>query len=218
MNLNNRKNSTLIAVGVGALFIIVILASQIAQNPTQYISRMEQAREQKDLQFKNDPDSPIPREKRKTFEGLGYFVIQDIYRVEAQLIKDPKPDTLVLMGTKGEQTRDRLVRVGKLRFMLQDRPYELAAFDYLDKDEGIYFVPFYDLTTGVSTYGGGRYLEVEKGNDLIVDFNEAYNPYCVYNDSYLCPLPPRENKLNLEVRAGELDYRYAEQASSTPSP
>jgi uncharacterized protein (DUF1684 family) len=38
---------------------------------------------------------------------------------------------------------------------------------------------------------------------VALDFNLAYNPYCAYADRYSCPIPPVENKLLIEIRAGE---------------
>lgn len=71
------------------------------------------------------------------------------------------------------------------------------------------FVPFVDETSGKETYGSGRYLDLEqaRGDDYVLDFNMAYNPYCAYNDDYVCPIPPRENKLPIEIRAGEKTYK-----------
>ena len=70
------------------------------------------------------------------------------------------------------------------------------------------FLPFLDATNGVETYGGGRYLDmkVPKSNEVIIDFNKAYNPYCVYNHEYSCPIVPLENELDVEINAGVKKY------------
>ena len=77
-----------------------------------------------------------------------------------------------------------------------------------DDFEDYLFLPFIDETNGESTYGGGRYIEsrIPKGNTLMVDFNEAFNPYCAYNYKYSCPVVPIENTLNLKVEAGVKAY------------
>ncbi|GLR17379.1 DUF1684 domain-containing protein [Portibacter lacus] len=72
------------------------------------------------------------------------------------------------------------------------------------------FVPFKDLTTGDTTYGGGRYIDIrlsdiEKGI-VYLDFNKAYNPWCAYSDGFSCPIPPEENTLNIAIEAGELSF------------
>src|SRR5438445_448526 len=67
------------------------------------------------------------------------------------------------------------------------------------------FIAFNDLTRGAETYPAGRYLDLPPNGTNIyeVDFNRAYNPYCYYNQSYECPLPPKENQLKVPIRAGE---------------
>jgi len=73
------------------------------------------------------------------------------------------------------------------------------------------FLPFTDLTNNKETYGGGRYinLDIKSINEakIIIDFNKAYNPYCAYSDGYRCPIPPEENNLPLEIKAGEKNYK-----------
>ena len=66
------------------------------------------------------------------------------------------------------------------------------------------FLPFTDLTSGVESYGGGRYIDLEATDKdtMIVDFNQAYNPYCAYNEKYSCPIVPEENDLKVEIKAG----------------
>ncbi len=67
------------------------------------------------------------------------------------------------------------------------------------------FVPFGDRTNGNETYPGGRYLDLDRTATGIydLDFNRAYHPYCLFNATYDCPVPPRENRLPVPVRAGE---------------
>ncbi len=74
--------------------------------------------------------------------------------------------------------------------------------------ENYLFLPFTDLTNGNGTYGGGRYidLEIPKGDTMVIDFNKSYNPYCAYNGKYSCPIPPKENDLNIAIKAGVKNY------------
>ena len=75
------------------------------------------------------------------------------------------------------------------------------------KYDKTYSILFRDVTSGKETYGGGRYLELDPANlsdnQVLLDFNAAYNPYCAYNPGYACPLPPKENTVSVPVRAGE---------------
>jgi uncharacterized protein (DUF1684 family) len=78
-----------------------------------------------------------------------------------------------------------------------------------ERNPTVLFLPFFDETSSVSTYGGGRYLDPEYagGNEIVLDFNLAYNPYCAYVEGYTCPLPPPENRIDAEVNAGEKNYK-----------
>ncbi|MFT4738047.1 MAG: hypothetical protein ACI92W_002165, partial [Paraglaciecola sp.] len=72
----------------------------------------------------------------------------------------------------------------------------------------VFYLAFADVTSGSSTYGGGRYIDVTigKSDKVVLDFNLAYNPYCAYAPDFSCPLPPRENILSLSIMAGEKDF------------
>jgi uncharacterized protein (DUF1684 family) len=97
-------------------------------------------------------------------------------------------------------------RVGRLSFMLKGRPFTLTAFvEANETDIRRLFVPFRDLTNGTETYQGGRYLDLDRTATGVydLDFNKAYHPFCYYNPSYDCPIPPAENRLQIPIRAGE---------------
>ncbi|MEP6676718.1 MAG: DUF1684 domain-containing protein [Ferruginibacter sp.] len=99
-------------------------------------------------------------------------------------------------------------------FKIRDTALTLTVYRSLETLPAPYkdylFIPFTDITSGNTSYGGGRYIDVEKkdikNNQLDLDFNKAYNPYCAYTTGYNCPIPPRENNLAIEILAGEKDY------------
>lgn len=155
-------------------------------------------------------ESPVPADKRATFPPLSYFPIDPAYRVPAALMVAPAnpsggpPPVLELPTSTG--SRRRMRRVGTLEFGLQGRELTLVAFvDATENDMRRLFVPFGDLTNGNETYPGGRYLDLDRTATGIydLDFNRAFNPFCVFNEKFDCPLPPRENRLTVPVRAGE---------------
>ncbi|MEO0471965.1 MAG: DUF1684 domain-containing protein [Bacteroidota bacterium] len=203
--MNNRTNSSYIFIGIGIVFILIILISQLSNRPTAYTMKLEKSRTQKNLQFKNDPESPIPQEVKADFEALLYFPVDETYKVEAELQEKNATDTIRLMTTTGEDRE--MVEAGKLDFVLQGQKQRLTVFRYLDGPQDELFVPFRDLTTGISTYGGGRYIDMPMSQPLVLDLNLAYNTYCVYNAKFSCPIPPLENSIQLEIRAGELDWK-----------
>ena len=101
------------------------------------------------------------------------------------------------------------VKYGIATFKIDGKQFSLSIFQNIElvKREGFenyLFLPFTDLTSGVETYGGGRYIDLEKtdSGNIIIDFNKAYNPYCAYSHKYSCPVPPVENDLKVEIRAG----------------
>lgn len=133
-------------------------------------------------------------------------------------------DTVGFTMNTSAGTQKYYYKYGRLDFMIDGKEYLL--FVYQGKDlmqteqyKDYLFVPFTDATTGNESYGSGRYLEFYKkdiennpqgpGGILQLDFNKAYNPYCAYAAGYRCPIPPRENRLNTAIRAGEMNYGKA---------
>ncbi len=173
----------------------------------------------KDAAFRStakDSFSPIPVGERASFQGLTYFPINPVYHVPALLTLVPtSPPVIFELQTTGPEKRRRTQEVGTLGFTLQGTKYRLTAF----ADEGApldrLFVPFNDLTNGEETYRGGRYIDLNRTPTGLydLDFNVAYHPYCVYNFTYDCPVPPSENRLPVAIRAGE---RLGPSAAHTP--
>ena len=139
---------------------------------------------------------------------MNYFPYDHEYRVTATLKKNPSPERIVMQTSKN--TTQGYVRHGDFEFELKGRSMKLQAYksEQAQGEESL-FVPFRDKTSGKETYGAGRYLDIEEtgGDRYEIDFNVAYNPYCVYSEDYICPLPPRENWADLEIRAGEMNYK-----------
>lgn len=103
---------------------------------------------------------------------------------------------------------------GVITFTLNGKEHQLNIYQNLgllnDEEYKDYlFLPFLDDTNGESTYGGGRYVEssIPDGDTIVIDFNEAYNPYCAYNKKYSCPIVPRVNYVETEVKAGVKAYK-----------
>jgi len=158
----------------------------------------------KDEFMRRSDDSPIPPERRASFPSLSYFPVEAEYRVPAVLTVARGEDVLEIPTSRGERRPHH--RVGKLSFTLKGQLLTLTAFVEVGQEDLRHlFVPFGDLTNGTETYPGGRYLDLERTATGIydLDFNRAYHPFCYYNPTFDCPYPPRENRLQLPVRAGE---------------
>jgi uncharacterized protein (DUF1684 family) len=170
-----------------------------------YDQQVREFRASKDDAFRRGPDSPILDAERATFKGLPYFPVDPAYRVPATLEEERQnPPVIILMATSKDRPR-RTQRVGTLRFTLAGRPLTLSAFVEEGQSLARLFVPFADLTNGVETYEAGRNLELNRTATGLydLDFNYGYHPYCLYNAAYDCPIPPRENRLPVAIRAGE---------------
>jgi hypothetical protein len=96
-------------------------------------------------------------------------------------------------------------RFGQLKFKVEEREVALTIY----RGPSGFFLPFVDSLAGTETYGAGRYLEPDQlaAGTFRVDFNLAYNPFCAYNEHWACPITPRENRLAVPIRAGEMIFK-----------
>lgn len=172
-----------------------------------YIEEIESYRTQKDAYFKNSPRTPLTTKDQQTFKELTYFPVQPKFAIKLRLIQYDVPDTIYISATDG--SKKQALRYGYFKFQLDNRTNKLFVYNFIDGQsmhENYLFIPFLDPTNGISTYGGGRFLDLQEieTQEYLVDFNLAYNPYCAYGDnSYICPMPPEENTLNTPITAGE---------------
>ena len=208
---------------VGVLVPTATLAGACSRSSPEapFNDRMLAARAAKDEMFRTAADSPVPAEKRSQILPLAYFPPDEDYIASASLAPaGPDGRATMQMPTSTGQTRT-MQRVGTLQFLLKGQSLRLSAFiEAGTPDRSRLFVPFTDETSGTETYRGGRYLDLERTPTGIytIDFNRAYHPYCYYNSTYDCPLPPAENKLAIPIRAGERMGKTATDASPTGRP
>ncbi len=156
------------------------------------------------------PESPLRPEDAT---GISFFDTDTKYLVQArvELLTGEKPFRMpTYAGTEKE-----FIRYARLHFEIDGVKSTLTAYKSLSIPGALaslnktLFIPFKDKTNGSQTYGGGRYLDlvIPPGADEVsLDFNKAYNPYCAYSDGYQCPVPPRENHLSTRLSAGEKEY------------
>jgi uncharacterized protein (DUF1684 family) len=179
-------------------------------------------REERDWLFREHPQSALAAAERAMFTGLRYFPYDPALRVEATLAPQPAQGTEELPSSGPHPVQ--YPRAGAISFKLDGAPQTLAVY-WIDVYGGGLFLPFRDATSGVETYGAGRYLfDTVKGSDflrlddgdtaaigygggrILLDFNYSYNPSCSYDARWVCPLAPRENVLPMPIRAGERNY------------
>ena len=169
-----------------------------------YADEINHFRAEKDRAFKISPQSPLSNEQRATFSGIAYYPPSEDHIFELEVL--PVADTSIFAMDTSTGSTQRYRRWGKVRFTIEGQEVELTIYASYGSDDDELFLPFRDQTSGSETYGAGRYLDLSTpgGSSTIrVDFNQAYNPYCAYNEQWSCPLPPLENWVNVAIRAGE---------------
>jgi uncharacterized protein (DUF1684 family) len=184
-----------------------VLAGTIAgctKPPLSYPDQIAAWHAEKDQFMRESSESPVPAERRAGFTALAYFPIDAAYRTPAVLQPAPSGPVVEMPTSTGQRRHMR--RVGTLSFSVKGQSLSLGAFvEADDKNMARLFVPFGDLTNGVETYQGGRYLDLDRTATGLydLDFNRAYHPFCLYNSSYDCPYPPAESRLKVPIRVGE---------------
>ena len=161
--------------------------------------------------FKDASVSPLKSKDLKNFKGLDFFESDSTYIVSARIKKTPESLPFKMKTTSNIPADFRIY--GKVIFNLNNQDIELFVYEnleYLDVEgyENYLFLPFSDQTNGFETYGGGRYIDIylNENDFTIIDFNKAYNPQCVYDENYSCPIVPRENNLKIRIEAGVKNF------------
>ena len=178
------------------------------QDPDTWKEKLLRNRAEKDSYLSTDAKSPIPQEQRGDFKGLDYFPPERAFFFRLALHEHPEQEVIEVKDSKGNNRR--YIRWGEFRFEIDRVRCVLQAYKSEPGEERL-FVPFKDVTSGKETYGAGRYLDLEFGECFsdgkwVLDFNEAFSPYCAYSHNYACPLVPPENWLKVRVEAGERNY------------
>ncbi|MBL7873400.1 MAG: DUF1684 domain-containing protein [Cyclobacteriaceae bacterium] len=193
------------------LLLLLFSISFVAQAQIDSVLLIQETKafqEELTQEFKNRKTSPLTPADFKKFKHHDFYPIDLTYAVVAHITLTPESDFAPMKASNKIIQEYRTY--GMASFTMDGQAFVLPMYqsksllknpeytDYL-------FVPFTDLTTGVETYGGGRYLGLripKEGNELLINFNLAYNPYCAYNNAYSCPLVPEENNLPIAIRAG----------------
>jgi uncharacterized protein (DUF1684 family) len=149
-----------------------------------------------------DPES----EARHRFKGLRYFSLDPSYRVHATFTPYPIPKDVPVPNVLGMTVP--MESPGYVTFTLHGKSYRLEPVYETSKREDLFFI-FKDLTSGRDTYDAGRFLHtpLPKNGMVDLDFNKAYNPPCAFTAFATCPLPTKDNQLDVAIYAGELTYK-----------
>jgi uncharacterized protein len=194
-----------VAVGLSVLLYMTFQGDNTVRAHTHQIIK---ERQEKDDYMRTAESSPFAGAPT-TFTGLKYFPPDMKFRIQADL-RPTKEKQIMRLATNDGKTQSYLT-YAHAEFDFENLHNRLLILEVLDEgpDRGKLFLAFADQTSANETYGAGRYLDVKKvpgASTITLDFNNAYNPYCAYNDSFSCPFPPTENTLKIAVRAGEKTY------------
>ena len=171
------------------------------QDTDSYIKTIKKTRKDRNDFMKNSDVSPFIK-NHVSYEELSYFPVDKSYKVQAKLYRLTKREKTKIVNS--DQSESVYLKFARAKFQLKGKNCSLLILKPLTFGKN-YFTAFMDNTSGKTTYEGGRYLDlnIENSDYLELDFNKAYYPYCAYVSDYLCPLPPRENFINVAIEAGE---------------
>jgi uncharacterized protein (DUF1684 family) len=193
------------------LLILVLFQLSCSQEKAKLKGETEWQLE-KNIEFKDASKSPLTAKDLKTFEGLDFFKFDSAFVVTAKLERTPGSEWFNMRTTTDRLSKERIY--GKVSFNINGEGYSLNVYQgqelmQTEAYKDYLFLPFLDNTNGEESYAGGRYIDlnIPKGDEIEIDFNKAYNPLCTYNKKYSCPIVPRVNYLNTEIKAGIKVYK-----------
>lgn len=163
-------------------------------------------------EYADAKQSPLLEKDLKNFDSLDFYPISEKFFVLAKFMRTPDEKPFEMPTTTAR--KPMYVKYGEAHFSIDGKLFKLNIYQSQDlkkieKYKNSLFLPFTDLTSGVDSYGGGRYvdLKIPEADVIAIDFNTAYNPYCAYNHKYSCPIPPQENDLEIEIKAGVKKFK-----------
>ncbi|GAB0155812.1 DUF1684 domain-containing protein [Chryseobacterium sp. Alg-005] len=190
------------------LFLILPLFV-LAQKNSKEMAEIKKFQKELNAEYLSPKETPLRGDNLARFKEHPFFPVDLKYRVAARISKTENAIPFEIPTSSGKTKL--YIEYGRVNFKLDGKPYSLTLYQSLDlikqeKYKDYLFLPFRDATNGKETYGGGKYMDLripKKGNTIILDFNQSYQPYCAYNaHDYNCPIVPEENKLPIEIRAG----------------
>jgi len=194
-----------IAIAVALLGIILYSLNDTKPDNRAYFAQLRKIRSDKNRAFRQSPESPLLAAQKAAFDSLKYYPAEIAFVLDATVFRNARPDTALIQMS--DNRAEKYLRWGQAQFTVENKPQQLGVYLKADGKNSTLFIPFTDATNGHETYGGGRYLDAAlpalDAPTIKLDFNQAYNPYCAYNSEFSCPVPPAENRLPVDIPAGE---------------
>lgn len=196
------------------LFLLLILTACNSDRKRPIVGETDYQIAQNNI-FKDGSKSPLKKKDLKNFRGLDFYPVDSSFVVTASITLYEESPIFEMATTTDRKPLYR--EYGLLNFKIDTTNCQLTVYQNIDdlqqeETEDLLFLPFTDDTSGNGSYGGGRYMDlritdIQEDNTLLLNFNNTYNPYCAYNEMYSCPLTPRKNHLNVEIKAGIKDFK-----------
>ena len=178
-----------------------------AQTDTALVNDTKRFQSELKTEYDNPHQTPLSAKAKKTFKGIHFYPFNEKYIVSAKFVRTPNEKSFQMSTSGG--IRKTYIKYAEVFFTINAKQYKLNVYQSQDliksaEYKDYLFIPFTDLTSGNETYEGGRYIDlnIPQGNNIIINFNKAYHPYCAYTDGYNCPIPPQENTLPIKIEAG----------------
>lgn len=189
------------------LILLFLFSIGTSAQTSKKVQDIQEFQKELNASFVDPETTPLMPEDLEKFKNLKFFPIDTTFYVVADFVRTPYEMPFAMPTTT--ERKPLYQKYGEAHFSLKGKKYKLNLYQNLHLSEdteykNYLFLPFTDLTNGNSSYAGGRYLDMEipVANKIILDFNKAYNPYCAYNGKYSCPIPPKENHMEVKITAG----------------
>jgi uncharacterized protein len=203
-----KRSNLILILGLAGVIALIIFSLQGGKSAADYQAFIDKERKDKDEFMKSGEGSPFLKDTIP-FEGLKYFPASENYNINAKLEAIEEKKVVILGTSDGEE--QKYLEYAYAVFDLDGVKNKLLILEVMDMgpQRGKLFLAFADESSGIETYGAGRYMDLKKvaaATTIELDFNLAYNPYCAYTESFSCPFPPKENILKVAILAGEKNY------------
>ena len=211
-----KTNKSFTQIIFSILIIILVFTNYSCdkRNPDtkemkEYVQSILKERAEKDSSMQFDAYSPFHRDTSISFKPLNYYDPNPDFVFKSKLFFKDIPDTVIIMGTKGEPRT--VIVIGLVELNKDGKIYPVNIYKASSRTGEVYYsIWFTDKTTGKETYGVGRYLDFELEADsnfvYTIDFNKAYSPYCAYTKMFTCPIPREEDYIDMSIEAGEKNF------------
>ena len=188
-------------IRLSIIFVLLLFTACSQEKEAEFLKNAKEFQYKMNIEFADKKTSPLTDDDFQTFSSLKFFPIQEKYRVKANFTSTPNEKPFEMITTTSRLAK--YVKFGIANFKLDGKDLELNIYQNVEGKKHL-FLPYFDKTSGKESYSGGKYIELDQpeNNIIIIDFNQSYNPYCAYNEKYSCPIPPDENHLDVEVKAG----------------